>query len=114
MGSHFALYGMLFAVGSRKLSPRLHSYTLAVQGFLSLSFLLYAFLVSNPFRRLFPAPLEGLELNPLLQDPGLAFHPPTLYAGYVGLSLVFALAAGVMLDRGADKNWPVLCGSGLW
>src|SRR3546814_9611424 len=61
----------------------------------------YAFLLfsSNPFTRLLPAPADGNGLNPLLQDPGLAFHPPTLYAGYVGLSVAFSFAVGAMVTR---------------
>ena len=65
------------------------------------AFLLFA---SNPFARLNPAPIEGRGLNPLLQDPGLAFHPPTLYLGYVGLSVAFSLAVGAMLGGDVDRQ----------
>ena len=73
--------------------------TLMTQGLIALGF--YAFLLfsSNPFQRLSPAPLDGNGLNPLLQDPGLAFHPPTLYLGYVGLSVAFSFAVGALLTR---------------
>ncbi|HVJ00057.1 MAG TPA: heme lyase CcmF/NrfE family subunit [Sphingomonas sp.] len=73
--------------------------TLGAQAAIALGF--YAFLLfsSNPFARLFPAPADGQGLNPLLQDPGLAFHPPTLYAGYVGLSVAFSFAVGAMVTR---------------
>ena len=73
--------------------------TLMAQGLTALGF--YAFLLfsSNPFERLNPAPPEGNGLNPLLQDPGLAFHPPTLYLGYVGLSVAFSFAVGALLTR---------------
>jgi cytochrome c-type biogenesis protein CcmF len=73
--------------------------TLGAQAAIALGF--YAFLLfsSNPFARLYPAPPDGRGLNPLLQDPGLAFHPPTLYAGYVGLSVAFSFAVGAMVTR---------------
>ena len=71
--------------------------TLGAQALLSLGFFGYILLASNPFTRLDPAPAAGMGLNPLLQDPGLAFHPPTLYIGYVGLSVAFSFAVGAML-----------------
>jgi cytochrome c-type biogenesis protein CcmF len=76
---------------------RLTSAALGVQGLLAAAFLLFILFTSNPFLRLDPAPFEGAGLNPLLQDPGLAFHPPMLYAGYVGLSASFAYAAGALI-----------------
>lgn len=73
--------------------------TLAVQGFIALGFFAFLLFASNPFERLVPAPLEGAGLNPLLQDVGLAFHPPTLYMGYVGLSVAFSFAVGALLTN---------------
>ena len=73
--------------------------TLGAQACLALGFFAFLLLASNPFSRLDPPPVEGLGLNPLLQDPGLAFHPPTLYLGYVGLSVAFSLAVGALLTR---------------
>lgn len=73
--------------------------TLAVQAFIALGFFAFLLFASNPFERLVPAPLEGAGLNPLLQDVGLAFHPPTLYIGYVGLSVAFSFALGALLTN---------------
>lgn len=73
--------------------------TLAVQAFIALGFFAFLLFASNPFERLVPAPLEGMGLNPLLQDVGLAFHPPTLYIGYVGLSIAFSFAVGALLTH---------------
>ncbi|MGI8610654.1 MAG: cytochrome c biogenesis protein CcsA, partial [Sphingomicrobium sp.] len=92
-----ALAGALLAVGSRRLNERTLVAALGAQGALALGFYGFLLLASNPFARLDPAPLEGRGLNPLLQDPGLAFHPPTLYLGYVGLSVAFSLAVGALL-----------------
>ena len=66
---------------------------------LALGFFAFLLFASNPFERLSPAPPDGRGLNPLLQDPGLAFHPPTLYLGYVGLSVAFSLAVGGLIRR---------------
>ncbi len=84
---------------------RLTSAALGVQGLLAVAFILFILLTSNPFARLDPMPFEGLGLNPLLQDPGLAFHPPTLYTGYVGLSATFAYAAAALLTGDVDRAW---------
>jgi cytochrome c-type biogenesis protein CcmF len=84
---------------------RLTSAALGVQGSLAVAFILFILLTSNPFARLDPMPFEGLGLNPLLQDPGLAFHPPTLYTGYVGLSATFAYAAAALLTGDIDRAW---------
>jgi cytochrome c-type biogenesis protein CcmF len=72
---------------------------------LSCGFLLFTLLTSNPFERIFPAPVDGADLNPLLQDPGLAIHPPVLYTGYVGFSVAFAFAVAAMLSGHLDKEW---------
>ncbi|ASF45404.1 heme lyase CcmF/NrfE family subunit [Methylovulum psychrotolerans] len=78
---------------------------LGVMGLVSIGFLLFLLLTSNPFERLFPAPLEGRDLNPLLQDPGLAIHPPMLYMGYVGFSVAFAFAIAALLEGRLDAAW---------
>ena len=82
---------------SRRGSARLTSAALGVQGLLATAFLVFILFTSNPFLRLDPAPFEGAGLNPLLQDPGLAVHPPMLYCGYVGLSASFAYAAAALI-----------------
>ncbi|HZB68944.1 MAG TPA: cytochrome c biogenesis protein CcsA, partial [Sphingomicrobium sp.] len=92
-----ALAGALLAAGSRRLTERTLVAALGAQGALALGFYAFLLIASNPFARLNPAPLDGRGLNPLLQDPGLAFHPPTLYLGYVGLSVAFSLAVGALL-----------------
>jgi cytochrome c-type biogenesis protein CcmF len=91
--------GAAIALFERRLSERTLAATLAAQASLSLGF--YAFLLfsSNPFTRIDPAPAQGQGLNPLLQDPGLAFHPPTLYFGYVGMSVAFSFAVGALVTR---------------
>ncbi|MGJ0485946.1 MAG: heme lyase CcmF/NrfE family subunit [Methylomicrobium sp.] len=78
---------------------------LGVMGMVSIGFLLFLLLTSNPFERLFPAPAEGRDLNPLLQDPGLAIHPPMLYMGYVGFSVAFAFAIAALLEGRLDAAW---------
>ena len=92
-----ALSGTVLAIASRSLLQRTLIAALGAQGALALGFYAFLLIASNPFARLNPAPQEGQGLNPLLQDPGLAFHPPTLYFGYVGLSVAFSLAVGAML-----------------
>ncbi len=94
--------GAAVALFERALKRDTHVATLGAQAAISLGF--YAFLLfsSNPFARIDPAPLDGQGLNPLLQDPGLAFHPPTLYFGYVGLSVAFSFAVGALLTRRVD------------
>jgi cytochrome c-type biogenesis protein CcmF len=94
-----ALAGAAVALFERRLPERTLIATLAAQAAIGLGF--YAFLLfsSNPFERLFPVPVEGNGLNPLLQDPGLAFHPPTLYFGYVGISIAFSFAVGALVTR---------------
>ncbi len=78
---------------------------IGVLGFLSIGFLLFALLTSNPFDRLIPAAADGADLNPLLQDPGLAIHPPLLYIGYVGFSVAFAFAIAAMISGDLDQKW---------
>ena len=78
---------------------------LAVLGMVSIGFLSFTLFTSNPFARLLNVPLDGRELNPLLQDPGLVIHPPMLYMGYVGFSVVFAFAIAAMLSGKLDTAW---------
>ncbi len=78
---------------------------IGVLGLLSIGFLLFAILTSNPFDRLVPPATDGADLNPLLQDPGLAIHPPLLYIGYVGFSVAFAFAIAAMLSGDLDRRW---------
>ncbi|HEU4821202.1 MAG TPA: heme lyase CcmF/NrfE family subunit [Qipengyuania sp.] len=94
-----ALAGALIAGAERRLPERTMQATLAAQGFVALGFYAFLLLSSNPFERLLQPALEGMGLNPLLQDLGLAFHPPTLYFGYVGLSVAFSFAVGALLTR---------------
>ncbi len=78
---------------------------LGVMGLVSIGFLLFLLLTSNPFERMFPIPVEGRDLNPLLQDPGMAIHPPMLYMGYVGFSVAFAFAIAALLGGRLDSAW---------
>ena len=94
-----AVAGAAVALLERRLPPRALQAALGAQAALALGFFAFLLFASNPFARLYPAPLEGQGLNPLLQDPGLAFHPPTLYLGYVGLSVAFSLAIGALITR---------------
>lgn len=93
------LAGGLVALVERRLPERTMLATLAGQAFVSLGFYAFLLIASNPFERLSPVPAEGNGLNPLLQDLGLAFHPPTLYLGYVGLSIAFSFAIGALITR---------------
>ena len=93
------LAGGLVALVERRLPEPTMLATLAGQAFVSLGFYAFLLIASNPFERLLPVPQEGNGLNPLLQDLGLAFHPPTLYLGYVGLSIAFSFAIGALVTR---------------
>ena len=77
----------------------------SVMAFVSVGFLLFTLLTSNPFDRLFPAPADGRDLNPLLQDPGMVIHPPMLYMGYVGFSVAFAFAVAALIGGNLDAQW---------
>ncbi|MGB8633685.1 MAG: heme lyase CcmF/NrfE family subunit [Rhodanobacteraceae bacterium] len=90
---------------SRKLPEVFMSRVLGVLGLVSVGFLLFIILTSNPFTRLLPAPLDGADLNPVLQDPGMTFHPPLLYMGYVGFSVAFAFAIAALLEGRLDEMW---------
>ena len=90
---------------SKGLPQAFSSRVIGVLGLLSVGFLLFALLTSNPFDRLIPPPADGGDLNPLLQDPGLAIHPPLLYIGYVGFSVAFAFAIAAMISGDLDQRW---------
>ncbi|MBP8247317.1 MAG: heme lyase CcmF/NrfE family subunit [Phenylobacterium sp.] len=98
-------FGAAVAGFKRGLPPGLKAVTVATQGALGTVFLAYTVFASNPFQRLVQIPIEGRSLNPLLQDPALAFHPPFLYAGYVGMSVVFSLAVAALVEGRADAAW---------
>lgn len=100
-----ALFGALVAAFGGNLPDRLKANVLAVQGSIGVAFLLFILLTSNPFLRIMPPPAEGADLNPVLQDPGLAIHPPLLYLGYVGLSIAFAFAMAALLEGRIDAAW---------
>jgi len=99
-----AVAGGFVALFSRRTGERTLVAGLGSQAVLALGFYAFLLLASNPFARLSPAPPDGQGLNPLLQDPGLAFHPPTLYLGYVGLSVAFSLAVGALLTGEVDSK----------
>src|SRR4051812_47680828 len=99
------LFGAVVALARGAVPVRLCAGALAVQAAISFAFLLFILTTSNPFARVSPAPLEGQDLNPLLQDPGLAIHPPLLYIGYVGFSISFAFACAALLDGRIDAVW---------
>lgn len=99
------LFGALVALSRRSLPVALRAGTLAAQGSISVAFLAFTLLTSNPFRRLVPAPAEGQDLNPILQDLGLAIHPPLLYVGYVGFSITYAFAVAALIDGRIDAVW---------
>ena len=100
-----AVFGALVALFGRALPRVLRADALAVQGLISVAFLAFILLTSNPFERLMPAPFEGRDLNPILQDPGLAIHPPLLYLGYVGFSIVYSFAAAALIEGRIDAAW---------
>lgn len=100
-----ALFGLFLARPKTKMPQGLRRRALAIQGLIGFAFLAFLIFTSNPFERIFPAPLDGQDLNPLLQHPGLAFHPPLLYIGYVGLSTAFSLAAAGLLEGKIDSTW---------
>jgi cytochrome c-type biogenesis protein CcmF len=100
-----ALFGALVAAFGRNLPPTLRANVLAVQGMIASAFLFFILFTSNPFARLQPAPIEGRDLNPILQDVGLAIHPPLLYLGYVGFSISFSFAVAALIDGRIDAAW---------
>ncbi len=98
-------FGSALALGGRNLPTGLKGSALAAQGALGAAFLGYTAFASDPFARLVTAPVEGASLNPILQDPFLAIHPPFLYAGYVGLSVVWSLAVAALVEGRVDAAW---------
>ena len=100
-----ALQGGAVALFGHRLRETLQARVLAVQGIIGAAFLGFSLFTSNPFLRLFPAPPDGTELNPLLQDPGLVFHPPMLYLGYVGFSSAFSFAMAGLIEGQVDAGW---------
>ncbi|MBW7920767.1 MAG: heme lyase CcmF/NrfE family subunit [Rubellimicrobium sp.] len=100
-----SLFGAAVAVSGEALPPRLSARVLSVQAMIGVAFLAFILFTSNPFLRLAEPPLNGRDLNPLLQDPGLAFHPPFLYLGYVGLSVSFSFAIAALIEGRIDAAW---------
>ncbi|MDF0597444.1 heme lyase CcmF/NrfE family subunit [Psychromarinibacter halotolerans] len=99
------LFGACAAWFGNGLPPALRARVLAVQSSISLAFFAFILFTSNPFTRLAVPPMNGQDLNPLLQDPGLAFHPPFLYLGYVGLSMAFSFAVAALIEGRIDAAW---------
>ena len=97
--------GAAVALFERSVSDRMFAATLAAQAAISFGFYAFLLFASNPFARLPVAPADGQGLNPLLQDPGLAFHPPTLYLGYVGMSVAFSFAVGALVTREVNRDF---------
>ena len=100
-----AVWSMAVALFSKSLPLDMVARVLSVLGLISVGFLLFILTTSNPFERLLPAALDGRDLNPLLQDPGLVIHPPMLYMGYVGMSVAFAFAVAALLSGRLDAAW---------
>ncbi|MBS0519110.1 MAG: heme lyase CcmF/NrfE family subunit [Proteobacteria bacterium] len=100
-----ALFGAAVALFGETLPDGLRARVLAFQAWIGVGFLAFILFTSNPFLRLSPAPLDGNGMNPLLQDPGLAFHPPLLYLGYVGFSVTYAFALAALLEGRVDAAW---------
>jgi cytochrome c-type biogenesis protein CcmF len=99
------LFGAAVAAFGRNLPPGLRARALAVQAWIAIGFYLFMLFTSNPFARLQPPAIDGQGLNPLLQDPGLAFHPPFLYLGYVGFSMAFSFAVAALIEGRVDASW---------
>jgi cytochrome c-type biogenesis protein CcmF len=100
-----AVWTMAVAAGSTSQPQEFASRVLGVLGIVSAGVIAFAFFTSNPFTRLIPTPADGNDLNPLLQDPGMIIHPPTLYVGYVGMAVPFAFAVAALLAGRLDKDW---------
>ncbi len=100
-----SVFGAAVAVFGNNLPPALKANVLSVQGSIALAFLLFMLLTSDPFARIDPAPADGRGLNPILQDPALAFHPPFLYTGYVGFSIAFSFAIAALIEGRIDAAW---------
>ncbi len=100
-----ALFGLAVALRGERLPLETKARVLGVLGLIAAGFLAFSLFTSNPFERLDPPPADGRDLNPILQDPGLAFHPPFLYLGYVGLSVTFAFAVAALIEGRVDRRW---------
>ena len=98
-------YGAVVPVLGKTLPPSLKARAIAIQALVGAGFLAFILFTSNPFERLNPVPIDGNGLNPILQDPGLAFHPPFLYLGYVGFSLPFSFAVAALIEGRVDAVW---------
>ena len=103
--SILAFFGALVALFGTNLPVTLKANALAVQAWIAAAFHLFILVTSNPFLRVADAPFEGRDLNPILQDPGLAFHPPMLYLGYVGFSIAFSFAIAALIEGRIDAAW---------
>ena len=100
-----AAFGSAVALFGSNLPPTLRARVLGVQAMIAVGFYLFMLLTSNPFERVFPPAMDGQDMNPLLQDPGLAFHPPFLYLGYVGFSMAFSFAIAALIEGRVDAAW---------
>src|SRR5690242_6792791 len=100
-----SIFGALVAAFGRNLPASLKALVLAVQSWIACAFYIFILLTSNPFLRMGQAPFEGRDLNPILQDPGLAIHPPLLYLGYVGFSIAFSFAIAALIEGRIDAAW---------
>ncbi|GAB5373784.1 MAG: heme lyase CcmF/NrfE family subunit [Acuticoccus sp.] len=100
-----SVFGAAVALFGANIPLALKARTLSVQAWISVGFLSFMIFTSNPFERVFPPPIDGQDLNPLLQDIGLALHPPLLYLGYVGFSIVFSFAVAALIEGRVDPAW---------
>ena len=100
-----SIWTLAVSLFSKHIPDAMRARILGVMGLISVGFLLFMLMVSNPFDRLMPAALDGKDLNPLLQDPGMIFHPPMLYMGYVGFSVAFAFSIAALLGGQLDAAW---------
>ena len=100
-----AVFGAGVAALGRNIPDGLRARTLSVQAWITIGFVTFMLFTSNPFERVFPPPMDGEDLNPLLQDVGLALHPPLLYLGYVGFSIVFSFAVAALIEGRVDPAW---------
>ena len=105
--SHICLW-LLFIISKRKIDNRLRATVVFIQNILLIIFLFFLLFTSNPFEKILPIPNEGLGLNPILQDPLLVIHPPFLYLGYVGFSLIFSLTLAALINNQFNIDWSKL------
>ncbi|SRR5579883_413501 len=108
--SGWTAFFLIFSLMKKNIPNELLTKIIMVLGYVSTGFILFLFSTSNPFKRDFPTePISGNDLTPILQDPGLIFHPPMLYLGYVGFAIAFAFAVAVLLEGRLEKNWAHAC-----